>query len=419
MLKYQQKQLYANEIDIFSFIYLTTILLPIVERVFSTYLLVGIVFLLNILLFFRYSSYFNKKALLAISLLLVLEFVESISEGGNLIIRIYDFARTSALLLMGIHYSEEANIKRGRTLFYLSICMLSITAVTSCRVLVQNAEAARKLATVSDSQSAFAIEMSMKNVGGFNLVYLSVLFVPLLIWLVTLCKTLGSQKSYIKPFLGLSAILLMVFVMYASYTTAIITMLLTVVLVLMVTRTKQKNVMLFFIVIFALILYLLRYQLADFMTMIGNNMGGAVANRMSYLADAINGVENSSDAQLRITYYERAWQTFLRHPIIGGLPVGDLQISGHSMILDVLAKYGFIGAFLLVGYYKGIYTYFFKKYASEPAHKILIMTIFLLCVLLSILNPVNNRLFMFFLYPLGLSIFVPATRNVKRTGISL
>ncbi len=383
--------------DFLSLVYIGTILMPILDQIINTYLLVALVGILNVV--FCIDVIGRLKGEMALSFVAVmipvaLSFFEGLMGGRIGIVFIYQILRTTLLILMGLYYTLIASRERLHRVFRIAAIMLLITAITSIVVLREDPLAARTMATIGDADSSYAVEMNMRNLGGFSIVYMSVGILPFLLYVL-------NRKNSHKGFWLLVIIVLSIYIGMASYTTAILIGFLAILFALFGVRAKrQRNVFISFLVL-GLLIFFLRYEIADMLYKLADTTVDIVSNRLEFLADSIYGVGADSDAQIRVNYYEKAWNAFLKHPLMGGQLLGDVKISGHSYILDMLAKYGCVGILILVLEYRAIYKLFYRKYKNKKMYYFSFLS-FVVCIVLALLNPSENFFLLFVFLPIGI-----------------
>lgn len=384
-------------IDFLSFVYIGTLCMPVLDQRINTYFLVALVGLLNIV-FLAYISQKtharNVKYFIGMLVFTLLDFVEGVMSGNFSLIFIYQILRASLLVFMGIYYLCYAEKESCKNIFISTMIMLWITSITSIVVLNTDGMASRIMATIGDSKDIYAVQMNLRNLGGFSIVYLCVALIPLIIGLI---KTQGKLKLFYIPFV----ICFTAYIYCAEYTTAMIISAL--LLLISILKGKSGNTLhaYIYVVVILTIIYLLRYQIADGLYNIAGNVANIVSNRITFLADSIYGIKSTGDTQIRVDYYTRAWNTFLRHPILGGILTGDLQLSGHSHVLDTMAKYGILGIGILIGYYKSIKKFFYNTYRKNRMFFYVILS-WVACIILAALNPVDNSFLLFVIIPMCL-----------------
>lgn len=380
-------------IDLISLVYIGTLCMPVLDQRINTYFLVCLVGLLNIYFFSAISKNLYKRDLkyfFGMLILVILNFIEGILEGNFSIIFFYQILRGTVLVFMGTYYLWYAKKESCRNIFISTIIMLWITSITSIFVLSTDGMASRIMATIGDSNNAYAVQMNLRNLGGFSIVYLCVALIPLIIGLIKIQKRL--MWLYIPIVLSI-----IIYIYCAEYTTAIVISAVLLLITILKGKAAGKQSYIYVAVVL-FIIYLLRYKIADALYIIAGGTADIVANRLTFLADSIYGIESDSDAQLRVDYYMRAWETFLRHPILGGVLREDLKVSGHSVILDIMAKYGMLGIGLLVGHYKSIKKFFYDKFCESSMFFYIVLS-WVACIVLAVLNPVDNAFLLFVIIP--------------------
>lgn len=175
----------------------------------------------------------DLKYFFGMLILVILSFVEGILEGEFGIIFIYQILRQTVLVFMGTYYLWYADNKRCRNIFLSVIIMLWITSITSIFVLSTDEMASRIMATIGDSKNAYAVEMNLRNLGGFSIVYLCVAIIPLMVGLIKIQKKLSW--IYI-PFL----LTILIYIYYAAYTTAMIISVILLVITIFQGKTVKK-----------------------------------------------------------------------------------------------------------------------------------------------------------------------------------
>lgn len=400
--------------DCLSLVYIGTIVMPILDQIVNTYLLVLLVGLLNLIFCIDVIEKLKgEKAwfFLALIVPIVLMIFEGLMEGKLGIIFIYQILRNTLLIFLGLYYTLVATKESVKSIFMITIGMLIVTAITSIIVLAEDPLAARIMATVGDSSNGYAIEMNMRNLGGFAIVYLSVGLLPFLLYMAV------AQK-HSKVFWVGSIILFSVYIFMSSYTTAILVGVFAILFTVFGAKANKKGYVFAIFFLLILLIFFLRYQIADLLYKLSDLTVDIVSNRFRYLADSIYGVGTDSDAQLRVDYYAKAWESFLANPLLGGYFSGSAKTSGHSFILDMLAKYGCFGIFVLYLEYKAIHRLFYRGYNKQKPYYYAILS-FIVCIALALLNPSENLFLLIFFLPIGLKSLEGAEGGGNICNISM
>lgn len=198
--------------------------------------------------------------------------------------------------------------------------------LASLKILVEDNDASRLLAgSATESEKAFYYA---KGVGGYGYTYAMVFFTyGAIAWLK------NTKNIFDKIFLSAFLITNYLFILYSSYTAAIIfVLLITVAACTSKMRFKNANLIL---VAVAILILILGNLLLEFGISFARNLElDWVVKRLSQLNEA----QQSGDfAGLnRAQLYMQSLNSFFANPIIGGGKVG-----GHSHLLDWLGMFGF------------------------------------------------------------------------------
>ena len=223
-----------------------------------------------------------------------------------------------------------------RKLLYFILVICFIGNVLSLIQLSINPEISRLLAGIYLGEEK---DVYYKlGVGGYGYVFaMAFLTYGIVRWLMT--SSIRSEKWFLIAFLIVNSL----FILYASYTTAILIMVLLAALALL--SNTQKNVKLIFLIFAFVVFFLFSEQILKFGYDFANDLGlDWVAKRFEQLMYA-NSTDNFSSLR-RVKLYKESIQTFLQNPLIGGTEYG-----GHSQIFDNFARYGIWGAGLPLFFY--------------------------------------------------------------------
>lgn len=381
-------------IDMAMLLYLSTLLLPIVDQTLNTYLIILLTMFLNFMFVGYNIDVLKNKYTYALLLIPLISTFEDLLSGTSIILVIYRLLRKTLLVFGGLYYTMPDNKPYRKIVYNCAKIFLLITVITSINVLQTDPYASRIMATIGDSSDSYAITMNMKNLGGFSIVYLCVALIPFLVF--ELRNRKGSKLLSLFLLIGIY-----IYIISSAYTTALIIGTIALIASIIIGKIENRKTMYLVILLMVIVIWFIRFPIADMLYSVGDSFGGIVQNRLTYFADSLIGVENTSDAQLRVDYYTKAWETFLRHPIIGGFIMDDAKISGHSIILDMMARYGLVGIMALIIYFKSIYEKFYKRFKYTKINSYIFITM-IVCIVLEIVNPIDTASALIFLVPIGM-----------------
>lgn len=381
-------------IDMAMLLYLSTLLLPIVDQTLNTYLIILLTMFLNFMFVGYNIDVLKNKYTYALLLIPLISTFEDLLSGTSIILVIYRLLRKTLLVFGGLYYTMPDNKPYRKIVYNCAKIFLLITVITSINVLQTDPYASRIMATIGDSSDSYAITMNMKNLGGFSIVYLCVALIPFLVFKLRNRK--GSKLLSLFLLIGIY-----IYIISSAYTTALIIGTIALIASIIIGKIENRKTMYLVILLMVIVIWFIRFPIADMLYSVGDSFGGIVQNRLTYFADSLIGVENTSDAQLRVDYYTKAWETFLRHPIIGGFIMDDAKISGHSIILDMMARYGLVGIMALIIYFKSIYEKFYKRFKYTKINSYIFITM-IVCIVLEIVNPIDTASALIFLVPIGM-----------------
>ena len=229
--------------------------------------------------------------------------------------------------------ARNYNVVEIKHLLYFIIAICIIGDILSLKQLSINPDIARLLA--GTHLKGDKIAYYKMGVGGYGYVFAMTFFTfGIVRWLMKSNNKL--EKIYLTVFLIINSI----FILYASYTTAIIITLILICLALLADMKRGNRFAIFVIV--ALVLIFLGKPLLEVGYSVANDLELKwVAKRFGQLIYAKENDDMSSLRRVRL--YKLSFHTFVSNPILGGDEIG-----GHSQILDSLAQYGVFATLLIV-----------------------------------------------------------------------
>ena len=175
-----------------------------------------------------------------------------------------------------------------------------------------------------------------------------------------------------------------------------------------VTRSRKLVAILAGILIFLYFIYsstpTIFSPFAGFLEAVAENMSpGGIKERVVSVAEAFRG--DASYANIRVQLQMKSWQTFFEHPFLGTFGPfargSQMDLGGHSYVLDILGGYGLLGLFCLAMFVCLTLRYFKMLGLIYFGTKWLIMPLFfmLVFILSGIMNPVTFLAISVYLLP--------------------
>ena len=357
-------------------------IMPIVSRLFSTYLttytyMFVILVCLILILISRGKQSFNEYAIVLIPFIIWKLFDYAVTM-PSFILWGYSSLLDFAPIIIGYFIITRMDYKKIKYFSVLILLSLIVTSITTIIGLQIYPDASRYLATVADANETKNILYNFMNIGGYQFVYSLVLIYPVIIY--------GYKRKKIHLFfLIIFAGLTLFVILYSGYTIALLLFLISTIFIFLRKNLSSRNVLI--IIIFALILLAIFYRyISDFFNFLADIIDNKnIEERLRALAGGREGLEASDDNRLDL--YLLSITTFLKNPLFGAMFNSDYYhyIGGHSFILDMLGLYGLFGLFLLVFMYRFIYKTFFKTYKNKTGYGF-VFWMFLQTIILSTVN---------------------------------
>ena len=328
-----------------------------------------------------FISIFTAVTVIAFAFLILTD-TKTVSEtASNRLLKIffskfsqYFFMYLPALLL--IRVLKTANKEQKHLMLGLLVVLYVIVLYNTFTVIMENPDAIRHWEEFAD--------MDDENIGNYYFVY----SVPIVITGLSVC--MARLKGFRKLIcLGMIAVLF-VFLLFASYTLAILIAALGLVMQIFLSLKSPITKILFIVAAVIGIFFV-----PDLLLFISENApSGNVSIRFKELYSFFTAGDSSGyNLSGRLTLYKMSIEAFLNSPIIGNR---NLTFDGHATCLTVLADTGIIGGipfyYLLFSMNKRM-----KAFLGENARNFLPAFFCLLCMGFS--NPIHNSL------PLGFSVW--------------
>lgn len=354
-------------------------IMPIVSRIFSdyftTYAYLTVVIFTILAIFVLYGRNFLDNVVVIIIPLLMLEFLIYVITKPSPILWVYRVVTEVLPIIVGVFIVKKESFKNTKIFVFCLFLFLGITAVTTIIGLQIYPDAARYLATVSDAEEEKNVLYNYLNIGGYGFVYTVALLYPIIIY--------GFKRKKINVvFLIIYIILDFIIVVNSGYTIALLLFIVTTVFIFFRKDITIKEIITIFVI--AILTLILLFPLVasglEALAKVINNKD--IAERLRDLAGGKEGLEASEDSRLAL--YMMSLNSFISHPIFGGM-FNNVEVGGHSFILDTIAQYGIFGLAALIFIYREIYIKFFLPYKKQTGYGFVFWT-FLQTIILSTVN---------------------------------
>ena len=280
------------------------------------------------------------------------------------------------------------------------LLILLITSITTMIGLINTPNASRIL--TSSSSEIDDVILYSKNIGGFDFIYGIIILVPLFISF--LVKN-NQTNLIIKVFFTLILLTSILVVANASFTIAILTIVLSIILGLL-SKLKYRYIIPLFFVLLILSFLIPNTIISDLFYNLAQLINtDYVSNRLYDISNYLSGSINSTnDLGIRIFLYKLSLETFINNPLgIGPYYYSDgVGIGNHSQILDDLARYGIFGLMYYILFFSSYFIYIRRIYLSQKLN-INFSNSLLIFLFISLLNPTFSSqtisVILFFILP--------------------
>lgn len=299
-------------------------------------------------------------------------------------IGLYMYLQVAIYPIIGLYLINTRDIKTAKSLLIVFIVSYLITCITTSYGCYLNPTAARSLTGQQDDTALYSM-LKLQNIGDFHFVYFLVFSLPLII-----C---AYRFDAIKKIPAIILIGTLLFTIYMSaYTTALLLSIIGSFLLVTPKILSTKRL----IVIFSLLAIVAVFS-TQFLSGVIASMASAVGSEdvAQRLGDMSNYVgtgqmaDEGNDMSIRLSLWQGSLGEFFASPIWGTW--GGKNIGGHSYFFDSLGHFGLIGLMLYVYMFTKIYKTFFKPFEEKPWYGYL-LTVFILVITQSILNPTPSLL---------------------------
>lgn len=332
----------------------------------------------------------DKNQLASILFLFTVIAVTFIDNGDfNGILKQIFFFMLVVCFIMNSFYKEHWD--ELKWLIPIVLVLLIIWNYKTVQALIADPTIARKI--VRDDESIY--QYLRQGVGGYSLVYPQVcISSAVLAWII---KAFKHNKVYFV--IGIVwAVSFVQLISKAGYSTAIFTAAVGVVLLLFYNGKSGIKAFAVAVVIFAIIMLSILY-VEDFRNWLLETFDGtAVAKKVNDLVATSETGAAEGSIQDRMIRYRGSLRVIIKYPIIGALWRDNG--SGHSALLDVVAKYGLWGGWFFIKSFYSVPNYYKSKY-EVPLIKRMSNAVLVCLLIVTLLNsaPYSFCSVIFFVLP--------------------
>ena len=354
MVKPERNRLSADLCNLSMLAYMVWLLLPAVQTLLhavtgaATLCVFGVGVLLDGQTLPRRWRSFLPRVLLAAALPLALFFLLE-RGGGNLPGYLAQQGMFWFPLLWCAYARERGDGRLYRFVKPLLILLLVATTLTTLGWLVQGLlrggkvyAYARSLGSGEPDREAYLKELMLRNIGGYDFIYASVLALPLC-WYAGMVAH-GWKRAGIAVFYGLQLAMigLSQYTYAILFAVAVTAMEALAALLRLIARKMSVGASLMWTVPFFAALWLARVPLITWAASVAAGLGFENAGySLAQLLTLLTG--GTVDAGSRLAAYQVPLQGFAMSPLFGSMLGGAKMLGMHSDFLDLLSGMGIVG----------------------------------------------------------------------------
>lgn len=398
-LNYTRPTLSFNLTIILSIFY-TIWRIPIVSLYMNTYIAMLLLVVLVLAVLFSSKIYgFKTGFVLSLGVFVVMMLIESHMKGITFLNNIWSVFLSVLPIFVGfvlVVNKKDQIINRIVPVIIISYLLTAITTYTGLAIFP---DASRLLATGDDHYLTYF----RYNIGGFDFVYSLTLLHPVIV---------GVLRFKKKPVWSLIFTLISGLCIFRSaYTMAALMFIISCLAYLLPVKenTKKAARQIKFFAFGLIFLFLIAPWVLD---KIANwPFLSDSADKIQDIANILRGLETSTDdAESRRNLYMRSWESFLTNPVFGSFFEESGILSGHSLILDIMAQWGILGLSVVII----LFIEFGKSHkvfaGSSPIYNFTLLSL-MTSAILSTLNPRMWTYELGFALPLFIRYIVSSSKN--------
>ncbi|HBL84304.1 MAG: hypothetical protein A2Y17_07390 [Clostridiales bacterium GWF2_38_85] len=329
----------------------------------------------------------NRKQKSSISLFIFISMIFSImnyygqwTDLISLSDKLYAFALFWFPLWLAVYYLQEEASWSKKTVFKYLLILQTFIVITTIIGLIEYPKAARDLASYVNTLVIYYI----KNIGGYDFIYGSVLFIP--------CLLYYSRFVKYKIIIYFIILLNIICIVMSQYTLALILLILAVIYMFLKKYCKNTTSLIiayigaFIIMLISIAPKSFFYSVADTFYKYSLN---AVGDKIIDFYTSISRGEFFGTIGDRIDLYTNSLKAFTNHPLTGSVFFNNTVLGGHAELLDILGACGLLGFILFIYLMRKYYT-LLKNTQSNPHYYIYAKTVFWFFILLGCVDTLFN-----------------------------
>lgn len=332
---------------------------------------------------------------------------------------ILDYLQLFILILFLVIYESRRNNLHSLLPVYISILVLTPIWMfrTVYEVISGNEYAARLLSHSSE----LAVELSDQGVGGYGLVYGTVLLVPIVAALIWNFRKIELHKmpSLIKAHPGIlmitfvvNVVLGIILVTYAGYSIAIILTVGAVGISLLLNKLNVHHIVRFFVISTLLIVMAQFFSYIILDLLFEKSSTSVYLNKISDAIDTLySGVSTGAFADRNERYLASLFE-FINNPLFG---TSDLSnVGGHSTYLDGFARFGILFGSLFLVLLMYVPLRFVRLMRGKRGVP---LSVLMIIIFLPLINNISASIgvMLYIFFPVACSLLL--NNSVKKDGI--
>lgn len=375
--------------------------LPAIRVYVSTYISIVFLAVLFVVVLCSVGNYGKAENMVVFMALLyaLLLLLGKSSEKVQALIALWQVLLECLPLALGCFLMRKKYDSITRVIVLLIFLTYIFTCFTTYAGLLKYPLASRQLATGRD----YGVSYTKLNIGGFEFIYSLIVAHPAFVYF------LRKRKHALCA--GAISILFASCIVASQYATALIGYVFSLVAYALPIQDGEKTRRRTWIWLVAVLVIVFAFASRILIALSEMDVLASISDKLVDAAKLIRGEETSmTNTTSRMKLYGMSFNTFLKHPVLGGEIMGEAAYGGHSWILDMMARWGAIGIAVAVALIGALQKWYRTLFSGSAAYQYVRLSLILALIFASV-NPI------FLTYVLG--VVVPAlaydAQRVRKT----